>query len=149
MVIRCLQGKSLNLNRPHCCRFSYALTNPHMYHILSNVKWKRWKKLVSGLRWQALRIRHQILGCFPQSLVQSVALKMLSSKSFPFKSRLIFLWPEIYIWQLTAEMTDELPANQQTGPDVGWWWHKILSNPPYLTAPSLQIRLFHSDAKQH
>ena len=86
-VIKCLQGKSLNLNRPHWCRFSYALTNPHMYHILSNVKWKRWKKLVSGLRWQALRMRHQILGCFPQSLVQSVALKMLSSKSFPFKSR--------------------------------------------------------------
>ena len=44
-VIKCLQGKSLNLNRPHWCRFSYALTNPHMYHILSNVKWKRWKKI--------------------------------------------------------------------------------------------------------
>ena len=95
-------------------------------------------KLVSDLRWQALRMRHLILGCFPQSLVHSVPLKTLSSKSFAFKSRLVFLWPEIYIWQLTAEMTDELPANQQTGPDVGRW-HKILNpTPPFC----FQIRFF-------
>ena len=60
---------------------------------------------------------------------------MLSShRDFPFYTIVKFFWPETYIWQLTAEMRDELPAKQQIGRRL-MTQHLVTPYIAYLTVP--------------
>ena len=99
-VMKCLGGKSLDLHRRQWERPTYAL-NSHTCLL-------RCKCEKSYLRHQALRMTYEAVFSHNYRWYNE-PLTILSPKDFP-DGCLIFFAGYIYIWQLTAEMTDELPA---------------------------------------